>query len=268
MIIDLRKGLVETNQYKAWKFPGGELHFKFLGNTEPKFIIIQTSLKSSDDLILLCLAVETLKQWDVKIGISIHYMAYQQADRRFDRKECFSLKMITDILNSLKIDSFSIFDPHSDVAPALLNNCKVIDNSNFIEDVLNKLSHKSVAIEDLIILSPDAGAYKKIFSLCEKIGFRGQIECCAKSRNHDTGEKTIIVPKFDETKDVLIIDDICLAGGTFLGIANQIKNKCYLAVSHGIFNNGVNHLLERFETIYTTDSRCDIDNDKVKIYKL
>ena len=63
----------------------------------------------------------------------------------------------------------------------------------------------------------------------KKIDFKGEIVTCSKSRNHDTGEKTIIVPQFDETKDVLIIDDICLAGGTFLGIANQIKNKCFFS---------------------------------------
>jgi ribose-phosphate pyrophosphokinase len=274
MILDLREGLVDTNLYKSWKFPGGEIHFKLKEDILDSPALIRTSIKSSDDLILLCLAIEALNFKNIHPRVSIDYMAYQQADRRFGDNECFSLKMIANILNSFKTDSFVIFDPHSDVSSALLNNCEVCDNSGFIKDVLyNQLAvgpgfPDVDRLQDLIILSPDAGAYKKIFALCEKIGFKGQIECCAKSRNHQTGEKTIIVPKFDETKDVLIIDDICLAGGTFLGIANQIKNKCYLAVSHGIFNNGVDHLLERFETIYTTDSRCEIDNKRVKIFNL
>lgn len=263
MIIDLKNGLVKNNQYEAWKFPGGELHFKLTESFVDSEITIRTSIKSSDDLILLCLAIETLNSKNISPVVLIDYMAYQQADRRFNELECFSLKLVCNILNMLKTKSFTIFDPHSDVTPALLNNCKILDNSDFINKTISNIESSN-----LIVLAPDAGAYKKIFSLCENIGFKGQIECCAKSRNHDTGEKTITVPKFDDTKDVLIIDDICLAGGTFLGIANQIKNKCYLAVSHGIFNNGVDHLLERFETIYTTDSRCIVNNDKIKIYKL
>ena len=281
MNLDLRKGLGETDQYKAWKFPGGELHFKLKISGNPVTFKIITNMTTSDDIILLLLVVDTLKK-DYPtsiIGLHINYMGYQQADRNFGKNECFSLKTICNLINSMNLPYIEVFDPHSDVTPALLNNCEVRDNSEFIEDVLNRLSSEYSSdmdydimddpkIKNLIILSPDSGAYKKIFSLCEKIGFKGQIECCSKSRNHETGEKTIIVPKFDETKDVLIIDDICLAGGTFLGVANQIKNKCYLAVSHGIFNNGVEHLLKRFETIYTTDSRCEIEHEKVKIYSL
>ena len=270
MTIDLRKGLIDCDTYTAWKFPGGELHFKLKEDIFESYVTIRTSIKSSDDLMLLCLVIETLNFKNIFPRVAIDYMAYQQADRRFGNNECFSLKVIANILNSFKTDSFAIFDPHSDVSPALLNNCEAYDNSKFITNALSQweAQYQGIHRNELIILAPDAGAYKKIFALCEKIGFKGQIECCAKSRNHQTGEKTIIVPKFDETKEVLIIDDICLAGGTFLGIANQIKNKCYLAVSHGIFNNGVDHLLKRFETIYTTDSRCEIINDKIKIYKL
>ena len=44
----------------------------------------------------------------------------------------------------------------------------------------------------------------------------------------------------------------------------KLKTNVFLAVSHGIFNNGVDHLLERFETIFTTNSRCEIINEKVK----
>lgn len=271
MILDLRKGLVETDQYKAWKFPGGEIHCKLkIFSNE---INIITNLTSSDDLILLLMIVDSIRSSapSCVISLNINYMAYQQADRRFDMKECFSLKIITNIINDLRLDAITIFDPHSDVAPALIDYCEVQSNYAFILDVIDKWEKKNPSKkvnEDLIILAPDAGAYKKIFKLCEDIDFKGQIECCAKSRNLETGNKTIIVPKFNETKDVLIIDDICLAGGTFLGVASQIKNKCHLAVSHGIFNNGVDHLLERFETIYTTDSRCTIENDRVKIFKL
>ena len=35
MILDITKGVCETDQYKAWKFPGGEIHVKlkkYMGN--------------------------------------------------------------------------------------------------------------------------------------------------------------------------------------------------------------------------------------------
>ncbi len=270
MVLDLRKGICKTEQYEAWKFPGGEIHFKLDKKTcglisRDRHIVLRPKLQSSDDLMLFIIVSDCIKKdfKNVEVVGMVDYFPYMQADRNFGFGECFSLKTITNIFNNLPIDKFVLFDPHSDVTPSLLDNCVVVDNSNFIKWVLEQVNQTN-----LIILAPDSGAYKKIFALCEKIKFKGQIECCAKSRNHKTGEKTIIVPKFDETKDVLMIDDICLAGGTFLGISGQIKNRCYLAVSHGIFNNGVEHLLDRFETIYTTDSRCEIINERVKIFKL
>jgi len=281
MLLDLTNGICENPDYKAWKFPGGEIHFQ-LKIRIVEDIIIKANLKSSDDIMFLLLIVDTIKKDNncVKINLFIPYMAYQQADRNFGVGECFSLKTMCNLINSMELNKVSIFAPHSDVTSGLLNNCEVIDNSDFIYKVLQFLhndlgiikEHMTDKIDDLIILSPDAGAFKLVFKLCKKLGFKGQIECCSKSR--DDGKITSKVPIFDENKTVLIIDDIILGGRTFLAIKKQIKNKCYLAVSHGILNNGgysdpVEDLLSEFEMIFTTDSRCNIqDNDRVKIFKL
>jgi len=56
----------------------------------------------------------------------------------------------------------------------------------------------------------------------------------------------------------LIVDDICDGGGTFLGLAEELKEcnsgDLYLAVSHGIFSKGSQTLLDNFKSIYSTDS--------------
>ena len=56
----------------------------------------------------------------------------------------------------------------------------------------------------------------------------------------------------------LIIDDICDGGGTFIGLAKELKQKnagdLYLAVSHGIFSKGLEALNTYFTKLYTTDS--------------
>lgn len=257
MTLDLTNGICKTEQYEAWKFPGGEIHFIFKiekFNFIDDEVLIKTRLNTSDDIMLLLIATDTIKKdFNTKIYLYIPYMPYQQADINFGLGECFSLKTITNLINFLKFDGVYVFDPHSPVTPALLDNCTVFDNSDFIFDVINKITDNS---DELIILSPDAGAFKKIFKLCEKIEFKGEIVTCSKSRNHDTGNLVIIVPEFDSSKNVLIIDDICLAGNTFLNIREKIKNEnVYLAVSHGIFNDNVERLKSSFKKIYTTNSR-------------
>ena len=298
MKLDLTPGVCETEQYKAWIFPGGEIHLKlkeqWVSDIEPNVINIVTQLNTSQDIMFLLLVMDTLKK-DYKgfpVNLFLPYMPYQQADRNFGEGECFSLKTITNLINSMGLNEVTVFDPHSDVCMALLDNSKVLDNSKFILEVLFQMRDEYITAggygeadlgilektgkfvdkrvtENLIILSPDAGAYKKIFKLCDKIGFTGQIECCSKSRDHITNELTIVVPKFDETKNVLIIDDICLGGRTFLKIKDQIENKTFLAISHGVFDYGVDHLLEKLTKIYTTDSRgVKHTNKNVFVYNL
>lgn len=260
MRIDLTKGITETSQYKAWKFPGGEIHVQLKDIIEPhyetpKFFDISTRLNTSDDIMFLLIFTDMLKKdyRDAKINLFLPYMPYQQADKNFGRNECFSLKTMCNLINSMNYNKVTVYAPHSEVGPGLLNNCEVIDNTSFVYSVLARLNIKD---EDLIICSPDAGAYKLIFKLVEKIGFKGDIITCSKSRNHTTGALTIQVPTCDPNKSVLILDDICLAGNTFFNIRKELKNEnVYLAVSHGIFNDNVNRLETEFTKVFTTNSR-------------
>lgn len=290
--LDLTKGITTTEQYKAFKFPGGEIHLKLdqrLCGEDFSVIHINTRLNTAEDLIFLCIVVDMLKKdFNPYIEVFIPYMPYQQADRDFSKGECFSLKTITRILNSLPVDKYKVFDPHSDVTAALLDKCEVANNHRFIGHVLGNLygtiglevrmgsfgAYDMKADKQLVLLCPDAGAYKKIFNLAEKIGFKGEILCCQKHRDITNGNVEVIVPTLP-AKDILIVDDICVGGRTFIEIAKRINLptgcKKYLAISHGIFSNGFTELSEHFDGIFTTNSRKDSYEDApglLKIYKI
>lgn len=268
------KGLGDFKDYHAWKFPGGELHFKLKPTSFQDSCRIYTRLNCSDDIILLCLAVDAVRKWKTdQIRVHIPYFPYQQADRLFGWGECFSLRVICNILNALPVTQYIITDPHSDVTPALLKNVTVNDNSYFIKEVMGR-------IDVNYWLAPDAGAFKKIFALSDKVDKSVNVISCSKFRNHETGEKTIVLPDEDWSKvgNVLIIDDICLAGGTFIQIANLLyaaghNAKLYLAVTHGVFNGNFEELATRFTQIFTTDSRKPLNQlgyhtsmpDKLKV---
>lgn len=266
MKLYLTQGICKNEQYDAWKFPGGEIHVK-IKRFDDDFsdrIKVVTRLNSSDDIMLLLLVSDILKKdyGYYKRDLFIPYMAYQQADRNFSYGECFSLKTIANLINSMEFDNVEVYANHSDVTPALINNSYMIDDSYFVRQVLGKLTEEGITEKDIILLSPDAGAFKRIFKLAEKIEFKGQIETCSKSRDYVTQLPTQKIPSFDKNKTVLIVDDICLGGRTFINIANQIENPCYLAVSHGIFDSGgygdpLPALESAFKGIFTTNSRKD-----------
>ena len=97
---------------------------------------------------------------------------------------------------------------------------------------------------------------------------------CSKKRNVKNGKLEGFKVYEDNLsgKDCLIVDDICDGGGTFIGLAEELKKKnaghLYLAVSHGIFNKGVDVLNKCFTKIYTTDSFRDVGEIGVEQIKL
>lgn len=161
-----------------------------------------------------------------------------------------------------KTVSVNTYDVHSEVSLACINNSYSISNTKFVQKVLSDKS-------DYLICSPDAGAYKKIFKLCQEIEYKDEIVLCNKIRNVKNGHIiNIDISNTDlQGKDVYIIDDISDGGGTFTLLAEKLKmrncGKVFLIVSHGIFSKGIELLIERcVDHIYTTDSFQDLPEHK------
>lgn len=254
--------------FKSFIFSGGEPHIKI----NPDFdvnqkITITHRLNSFNDFGLLCLAVDALRRMDVKvIDLFIPYFPAARQDRVMIKGEPLSVKVYADIINAMQLNKVSVFDAHSEVTPALVNNCEVIPNHTFIETVIKTIGN------NVKLISPDGGALKKIYKVSEFLGGVDVVEC-SKSRDVKTGRLSGFKVYEDDLQgmDCLIVDDICDGGGTFVGLAEELKKKnagkLYLAVSHGIFNKGF-EVLDCFDKIFTTNSFKDFEGESVEVVKL
>ncbi|TWI01332.1 ribose-phosphate pyrophosphokinase [Flavobacterium tiangeerense] len=254
--------------FQNFTFSGGEPHIKI----NPDFdvnqkITITHRLNSFNDLGLLCIAVDALRRMDVKrVELFIPYFPAARQDRVMIKGEPLSVKVYADIINGMQFDKVFVFDAHSEVTPALVNNCEVIPNHTFIETVVKAIGN------DVKLISPDGGALKKIYKVSEFLGGVEVVEC-SKSRDVKTGRLSGFKVYNDDLQgmDCLIVDDICDGGGTFVGLAEELKNKnagkLYLAVSHGIFSKGF-EVLDCFEKIFTTNSFKDFEGESVEVIGL
>ena len=278
-VLDLRQGFGEFEQYKLSKFPDNSIKFILKEDVENRFtsvptIVVRTRLLSNDDIIVLALVKDVIdnKYVNVKTILKIDYMMYQQDDRRFKTEESFGLKVISNFINSMKWDKVEIFHPHSDKVE-FIDNCIIASNQPFVEDaILDINSYEEYFNLKPYWVIPDSGAFKTQFKQIENIEYPSFITCM-KSRNHETGGiETVVNTDNLLGRDCFIVDDICLGGRTFIQIAQKLREKncgkLYLIVSHGVFNQGIEHLLEYFDYIYTTDSICTIQHEKLKVHKL
>lgn len=256
-------------EFQSFTFSGGEPHIKINPNfdvNEP--VTITHRINSFNDLGLLLLTVDALRRMNVKtINALIPYFPAARQDRLMIPGEPLSVKVYADVINSLQLDKVVVFDPHSEVTPALLNNVEVLYNFNFIKEVVNRIG------TSIKLISPDGGALKKIYKVSEFLGGIDVVEC-SKSRDVKTGKLSgfMVYDNDLQGSDCLIVDDICDGGGTFIGLAEALKNKnagkLYLAVSHGIFSKGFNGMDTIFEKIFTTNSFKDFENERIEVVKI
>ena len=256
-------------EYKSFLFAGGEPHIKISSNFDVAApVTITQRINSFNDLGMICITVDALRRMGVKeIELFIPYFPAARQDRVMIPGEPLSVKVYADIINAMALASVTVFDPHSEVTPALLNNCVTVSNHEFIKRVIANIG------TDVKLISPDGGALKKIYKVSEFLGGAEVVEC-SKSRDVKTGKLSGFKVYAEDLAgaDCLIVDDICDGGGTFIGLAEALKaknaGKLYLAISHGIFSKGFDELGKYFEQIFTTDSIKEVDHEGVTQIKL
>lgn len=261
--------------YKRWKFPGGEIGVKIEVQYPPSMVVIDAQIEDSDDIIALGLLKQAIDSMGGNCsGLYLKYIPYSRQDRICEKGESLSLAFFADYINNMRFNQVILYDPHSDVSSALFKYSKSISQLEIIGD-FEELK-RFVMKTNCIFVSPDAGANKKVFKLAQ---YFQHIQFCRadKLRNTITGEIEEIVVYHEDFngKTVIIFDDICDGGATFISLAKELKKKncgdIILYVTHGIFSRGLDVLYDAGITkIFTTDSRCSLTStsDKLVIHKL
>lgn len=255
--------MVKLNGYNVVKgrFPNNEVDYEPWSFTPFPISLSSDSLNtftlifdSNEDLFNLQIAKKMYDDryiGNAKTKLEIHYFPYCQMDRPMD-SHGFSLKYVTQIINELKFDMVEVYDPHSNVLPALLNRCKEyypVKDFLLDETVIND------GFPWDLLFYPDNGAAKKYSELLDVKKYRfGN-----KKRNLDTGEIVcyeVLADKADiEGKKILIVDDMVMGGRTFVEAAKVLREMGAAQV-----DLYVTHLKPESRKFYNSKGNGLIDN--------
>ncbi|MBO0934376.1 ribose-phosphate diphosphokinase [Fibrella aquatilis] len=251
-------GPFKTITHESFIFKGGEPHIKLklTADVDPADpVLITQRVANSADFMLVLLATDALRRADFqRVSLLMPYFPAARQDRPMVEGEPLSVRVYADLINAQHYDRVTVFDPHSDVTPALLNHVQVVTNQAFITQVLTGFDRETVTL-----IAPDAGAAKKIHKLAQELGGL-PVVLGEKVRDVRTGALTGFQVFADDLggRHCLIVDDICDGGGTFIGLAAELRKlnpaSVSLAVSHGIFSKGLAPLTDMLDHVYTTDS--------------
>lgn len=249
--------LVNDSPIKTFNFPAGECHVTLLPEIVTSKTIIKAILHNTDDIMALLLTVNAIRHIlpNVSLELIIPYFPYARQDRVCNQGEALSVKVMANLINSLKCDRITIIDPHSDVTPALLNNTQVVTQGYILAK--SELG-KKLQEENWVLIAPDAGAEKKTLEVAKRLSKSEKyldVFCGRKIRDTKTG-KILATTFHDDVKGrkVLLLDDICDGGRTFIELAKILQEKeaqeIALYVTHGIFSKGLQPLRPYFHQIY------------------
>ena len=260
----------ESNVYVNQKpceqliFSGGEVQIRIpeVSFRERPLFYITAYLNSSNDVLGLLLTIDAVKReypfhWDSMTRIlEIPYFPYARQDRVCSRGEALSASIMANLINELQFDQVILLDPHSQVTMALVNRATTLP----VEfGSLKKYEY---------LVAPDLGAEKRVreHSVTKQI----PMIQCTKKRDPKTGSIQGITVIDDvsfsledgESKRVLIVDDICDGGRTFIEVSKELYLRGIkhvdLFVTHGIFSQGRDVFDGFIEKIYCTNSRNQI----------
>lgn len=233
-----------------------DLTFNFFGGATKQETITWCYDNDSEIFTLRCL-VDTIRDAlgkDISINLNLPYIPHARQDRRVSGR-FFTLKSFANIINEMNFNQVKVLDPHSDVSMAL------IDRSY---EMFKPIEILNIS-KDAVLMYPDAGAAKKY-----KVNNNN---CIIGNKHRDESGKIIkyeLLNFVEGTRSVVIVDDICSYGGTFVAAAKALKEKgvenIILIVSHcedNILKGGV---LDYVDAVYTSDSICHIKNHSKIVY--
>ncbi len=209
---------------------------------------------------LVALTRHLQEQGNKIIELCLPYIPHARQDRNVSNR-IFTLKYFAEIINSLHFDKVYVLDPHSDVATALINKIEIM-----------KLPFAYSPAGTATIMFPDNGAAKKYCELYQLEPQDNPFVIGNKHRNKEGRIESYELMNFVEgTKSVIIRDDICSYGGTFVSAAKELRKRgvedITLVVSHCENNILKGEVFNYIDRVFTTDSICTVEHPKLIVEK-
>jgi ribose-phosphate pyrophosphokinase len=244
--------LIDNTPIESFDFSGGEIHLRLDAFKLSDTVQVTALLTDSREIMKLLLTINAIRNLSplTSIHLTLPYFPYARQDRVCNPGEAFGAQVVANLINSLDCASVRIIDPHSNVTLSLVRNAQVIA----WPDLISGTSLESfIKKNKLSLVAPDAGAKEKTAHLAQHLGLPFFV--ASKKRDPATGK--ILASEIHENiseLNLLIVDDICDGGQTFISLAEQLKKQgaqnLYLYVTHGIFSKGFEALTKNFKKIF------------------
>ncbi|MFA7657981.1 MAG: ribose-phosphate pyrophosphokinase [Candidatus Gastranaerophilaceae bacterium] len=244
--IEKKLGL-STGKKNLKNFSDGETYVRLMGDMQGKDVyLVQPSADPVNDSIMeLFFMIDAAKRADAKRVIAVTpYMGYERQDRKAAIGEPIAAKLHAKLLQAAGADKVIAVDLHSSQIEGFFENTSNVVHISAITELAKYIKSKN--LEDLVVVSPDAGGAKRAELLAES--FDSPYAVIQKKREKHNEAKAVNLYGDVAGKNCILFDDMIDTAGSIVEATRMLKEHgakdVYVCASHGVFSGPAYERLE------------------------
>ncbi len=249
------------------KFKDGESKVRIKDNIRGRrcYFIHDSNNLPNDWYVQLEFAIQAMRfSSKNEVNVILPYTRFARQDRKDESRVSVNFKALARMISHYA-DRVMTVDLHNSTTSGFFDiPCDELSSAPSVVDYIVK-NHWEI-LNDLVIVSPDAGGAKRAVDFSErfeKYGFKPEVAIGYKTRKEPGKVETMRIIGFVDNKNCLIVDDMIDSGGTLVRTLEELKSMGAKSVfaygTHGIFSKGVS-VLSSFDKVFISDT-LSVDKD-------
>ena len=256
--------------YSISRFPDGEVQITLDRINHKDGALVKCRITNAEELFIVMQVADILNRHAVIWWLDIYYLMGSRMDRVMDFNRPFTLRIMANVLNNLGASNVNVLAPHSDRS-YLEGFFQAVSIPKEVDKILDDFDGNSIVYStEYCLIVPDKGAYDRLGCGVRNY-YLDNIVVVNKVRDIATGKiQKIEITNPDvvlsTNKKFIIVDDLCDGGGTFCGIAEEIRKikpdaNLSIFVTHMVNPRGIENLSKTFDHVWFTNSYKDWKKD-------
>jgi len=241
-------------------FSEGNVFVRVLENVRGRdvYVVQGTEFPVNDNFMELLFWIDAFKRASAaQVTAVIPFFSYAKGDKKDEPRVSIRARVCADAIEAAGADRVLTMDLHS---PQIQGFFKIPVDHLYAMPVLTDYFRKK-EIPDLAVASPDVGFGKQAYRFAESM--RSPVVIGNKMRHgHEEKAEIMDIIGSVENKNILIVDDFTISGGTLIEMAKACKERgardVYACVSHAVFSKGSGEKVARspIKELVVTDTIC------------
>ena len=225
---------------RAHLFSEGNVFVRIKENVRGRdvYVVQGVHYPVNDNFMELLFWIDALKRASAQqITAVIPFFSYAKGDKKDEPRVSIRARVCADAIEAAGADRVLTMDLHS---PQIQGFFSIpVDHLYARHVICDRV--RTMELDDLVVCSPDTGFAKEAVDYAQLLGV--PVVFGNKQRiDHSEQSKVLEVVGDVEGKNVLLVDDFAITGGSLISIAEVLTERgaldIYAAVSHGVLAKG------------------------------